>query len=478
MTSTVTMDFREEYEAERTRWLRRRVLWYCGVSLALIGTDLLISLALLAAYLLHIATSQVAPLAITLDMSTNAISLAVFAAALIRAARQRLSADRLLRMVYWVIVSIGLLSIVVMPLVTKLGVPVDSDEQAQQSVKHVGPLFLVFEMHVLAALFIPWTPRQAIRPLVPLLAVSAVITLVFSPASFVERLVFVVLSPLVGVPGVLIGWWRHSRFRQKFQFKVLRGHYGTMKRELADARRIHEVLFPPRIDHGPLRFDYRYEPMRQIGGDYLYLSMDESRDGCEPRLSVVIIDVTGHGIGAALTVNRIHGELERLFGEDGGISPGRTLAALNHYINVTLAKHNVYATALCLRVDPHREVVEWASAGHPPAFVRTVGGFVERLEPTAIMLGASRDEEFDPAQQTLPLKRGDSVIAYTDGVIEARDPDGRMLTIDGIQRLIAALPTVTDSAGYAQDVMAAVREHRSGAAKDDTLIVEVRRLLE
>jgi serine phosphatase RsbU (regulator of sigma subunit) len=313
---------------------------------------------------------------------------------------------------------------------------------------------------------------------VPLLAVSAVITLIFSPAPLAARLIFIVLSPLVGVPGVLIGWWRHSRFRQKFQFQMLRGHYGVMKRELTDARRIHEVLFPPRIEDGPVRFDYRYEPMRQIGGDYLYTCFDRSCDGGEGRLSVVIIDVTGHGISAALTVNRLHGELERLFGERSDLSPGETLTALNHYVNVALAKHNVYATALCLRIDPAREAVQWASAGHPPAFLRTAGGLLERLEPTAMMLGAGGDHEFEAHEQSMPLRPGDTVIAYTDGVIEARDQTGRMLTIEGMQAVMAALPLVTESASCADAVMAAVQRHRYGPVQDDTLIVELRRPLE
>jgi serine phosphatase RsbU (regulator of sigma subunit) len=193
---------------------------------------------------------------------------------------------------------------------------------------------------------------------------------------------------------------------------------------------------------------------------------------------VVIIDITGHGISAALTVNRIHGELERLFGERSDISPGATLTALNHYVNVALAKHNVYATALCLRADPEEETIQWASAGHPPAFLRTAGGLLERLEPTAMMLGAGGDDGFEPAQQSMPLNRGDTVIAYTDGVIEARDQTGRMLTIEGMQAVMASLPLVTESPTCADTVMTAVQRHRVGAVQDDTLIVELTRPLE
>jgi len=476
MSSTLTMDFREEYEAERSRWLRRRVRWFCGVSLAILGIDFvgsLIKVSMSAAGAMEPLGTPT--LLLALEIASNVISILVLVAVLTRVGRSPLSVDAVHRIIFWTIVLIGLANILPVAATAISGQGGAAGPEASRGFPSAAPLMPVLYVHFLAALFIAWPPREAIRPLVPLLAVSALITLVFSPASIGLRLLYIMLSPLVGVPGVLIGWWRHGRFRQKFQFRMLRGHYGAMKRELTDARRIHDVLFPSRIDDGPVRFDYRYEPMRQIGGDYLYTCADGSREDCAPRLSVVIIDVTGHGISAALTVNRIHGELERLFGERSDISPGETLTALNHYVNVALAKHNVYATALCMRIDPHGEAIEWASAGHPPAFLRTAGGLLDRLEPTAIMLGARGDGEFDADPRSLPFRPGDAVIAYTDGVIEACDQAGRMLTIEGVQRVMAALPPLAESTGYADVLMAVVQRHRFGAVRDDTLIVELSR---
>jgi serine phosphatase RsbU (regulator of sigma subunit) len=473
------MDFREEYEAERSRWLRRRVRWFAGVSLAIFGTDFVGSLIVIIMSAAGAREPLELPaLLLALELASNVISIIVLVAVLTRVGRSPLSVEAAHRLIFWTIVLIGLANILPPAAAAMSGAFTQVGPEAPREFPTVGPLMPVLFVHFLAALFISWTPREAIRPLVPLLAVSALITLVFSPAPIELRVLYILLSPLVGVPGVLIGWWRHGRFRQRFQFQMLRGHYGTMKRELTDARRIHDVLFPPRIEEGAVRFDYRYEPMRQIGGDYLYTCLDESRAGREPRLSVVIIDITGHGISAALTVNRIHGELERLFGERSDISPGETLTALNHYVNVALAKHNVYATALCLRADPQEETIQWASAGHPPAFLRTAGGLLERLEPTAMMLGAGGDDEFEPSQQSMPLKRGDTVIAYTDGVIEARDQTGRMLTIEGMQAVMASLPRVTQSPTCADAVMTAVQRHRFGAVQDDTLIVELTRPVE
>jgi sigma-B regulation protein RsbU (phosphoserine phosphatase) len=472
MTSSFTMDFREEFEAERTRWLRRRVAWYCAVMMGVIALMLAI---MIVARLPNAGAEGAYSMRVFWLQVFNALpELAVFAAALSWVRRHAASRERLLRIVFIVIVAVGLTDVVFTTLIVRLATPAEESLAIVRAGVGVGSLGMVFMLHGFATLFIPWTPREAVRPLVPLLIAVAIVTLLFSEASMGQRVLVIVLSPLVGVPGVAVAWWRHSRFRTRFHFMKLRGEYGTMKRELTDARRIHDVLFPPAITDGPVRFDFRYEPMRQIGGDYLYTCVDDSRDGCPPRLTVVIIDVTGHGISAALTVNRIHGELERLFGEKIDLSPGETVTALNHYINVALAKHSVYATAICLRVDPAEEVVQWCSAGHPPAFVLTAGGLIDRLEPTAIMLGAARDDEFDPDARSMAFRQGDVVIAYTDGVTESRNQDGRMLGIEGLQAVMAALPPGRAAAGdYTEAVLRAVREHRFGATADDTLIVGV-----
>src|SRR6185295_15808135 len=100
-------------------------------------------------------------------------------------------------------------------------------------------------------------------------------------------------------------------------------------------------------------FHYVYEPMRQIGGDLLFVfpPSHQHQDDGVGALSLVVLDVTGHGIAAALTVNRIVGELERLFIDDPDAPPGKALAVLNRYVFSTLSKHDHYVTAICLRVD-------------------------------------------------------------------------------------------------------------------------------
>lgn len=184
------------------------------------------------------------------------------------------------------------------------------------------------------------------------------------------------------------------------------------------------------------------------------------------------MDVTGHGIPAALTVNRLYGELKRIFAENPGASPGVVLRLLNSYVHLTLSSHAVFVTALCLRVDCRSDTLEYASGGHPPAFLRCSDGTIDRLDSTTFVLGVVLGEEFDPEQRTLKFGAGDCLIAYTDGAIEARGKSGRYLGVAGMQRIVAGSPIDGD---WPTTILRAVEQHRHGPSCDDTLVIELYR---
>lgn len=500
MTSTFTSEFREEFELARERWLRRRFMWYAWIVVAL-GVLTLMG-ALLPAFGLAIkiegddpeavarATALTRASAIAIS-ALGLIGLLLYVGAIVYVRGRLLNRDALLRLVFWLIVINGVIafagSILQVEMAERisavLGGAFPLGGMASASV-----LSGIFFTHFFACMFLPWTAKESVRPIIPLLALNALLTVVYA-SSWLAPTLIILLSPFVAIPGAGICWWRNSRFHNRFQYGALKRRYGEMRQELTDARRIHEALFPKPIEEGPVRLHYRYEPMRQIGGDYLYSRFSPSGRGVKPMLSVVILDVTGHGIPAALTVNRLYGELDRLFGEEPNATPGRILEALNRYIHLTLASHSVYVTALCVRLDPNpaghtaapeagkgeRSVgtLEWASGGHPPAFIRTVTGAIHRLDSTAFVLGAAHGDDFQHGQEHMPFGPGDVLIAYTDGATEARDREGRMLRIDGLQRIVAGLNGEVGSGQAAAAVLQSVDQYRFGPPADDTLVVEI-----
>jgi hypothetical protein len=469
-SATFTTDFGEEFEVERAQRLRKRFLGYTGV---VAGISLILFIASVAAGLGVLGDasdpSSGAGHRYWTKLFTHAINAGMYLAAFAYARRRSGRRADLLTLAYWLIVSAGVIE---MCLNASRAFRLGFDLGA------IGAI-TIFLTHCPACLFLPWTPRESVRPLVPLVLLNTGLTLVAEALgrhNLLETVGVVSLSLAVGFPGVAICWWRHSRFRDRFTMRTLRDRYGELRRELVDARRIHEALFPNFVPDGPVRFTYRYEPMRQIGGDYLYFRSTPIPGSPGHRYSLIVLDVTGHGIPAALTVNRLHGELDRVFGKNPDIPPGVVLNLLNRYVHLTLALHSVYVTAFCVRIDPDSDRLEYASGGHPPAYLRGIDGTIHELQSTALVLGAAADADFEPAPAEAHFGPGDVLIAYTDGAIEARGRDGRMLGLKGLQRIVAHSRPDPDG-GWPLTILRAVEQYRFGPPADDTLVIELARPL-
>jgi hypothetical protein len=473
-TSVFTSEFRREYEAEREQWLRRRFLWYTGV---VGGVNVLVFVAGMVTWLWLSRSSAAAEGPKTpgswVTWLSDGLLAAVFLLALRYALRHPLRRDAVLSLAFWLIVISGGIRLALGAVALERALA--STDAAVMSGVAVGfgSAFALLGSHLFACLFLPWTPRESFRPLIPLLVLNALLSIWYSQSVALTALV-IAGSPLIGAPGALVCWWRFSRFHDRFSVNMLRRRYTELKRDLVNARQIHESMFAGPVTSGEVRLAYRYEPMRQIGGDYLYSCMTP-RPGGGRALNFALIDVTGHGVPAALTVNRLHGELERIFAEDPMSSPGDVLRLLNRYVHLTLATHSVYATAFCARIIPDENLLEYASGGHPPAFLRAVDGKVERLDSTTFVLGVAAGDDFVPGLQSMHFGRGDVLIAYTDGALEVQDRGGRNLGIAGLQKLIAC--ERAPEGGWSQLVLDLVDRHRYGGAADDTLVVEVWRPL-
>ena len=459
-----TTEFRRAFEVETDRLLRNRLLWFVGVwggLSAAIGLFVWITVfvRLVGGGEGDGAFSDWGVREYVLYAATHGMLIAGYTTALLLVLKNKLDDRRVVLVSMALVVLDGVNQVAIRA--GDIGLP--------------GGLFFFAITHFLASALFPWSPWQAIRPAIVVLLISLVSALTIEAGPSLNDAWAAAFSPLVVVPGVLVCWIRYSRRMERFKFSFVDQRYGKLRQELQYARAIHEALFPQPKTKGSVRLAYRYEPMRQIGGDYLHAAVCPTDDGRDEKLSLVLMDVTGHGIPAALSVNRLHGEMELCFADDPDIAPGDVLRRLNRYVHLTLAKHSIFVTALVLRVDPLNGTVEHASAGHPPAFLRGSDGTIRELESTTFVLGAVPDAEFDAAPETTPFGAGDSVVAYTDGATEARNDGGEMLRIDGLRRLMAD-PTPIEPGTWPERVLDVVFRHRAGLPpEDDTLVVEVYR---
>lgn len=460
-TAVFTSDFREEFARQTDSLLRRRFLLFTAImgTLAVIALIIrLIAPALPDPFGSAIRTMLPTGGRMTAYIILSVLWAALYVVAFVAATRRHLAPAVILKTTTILLFADGVLGVIF----RAAGLP-------------AGGWLFFFMTHLIACILLPLTPRQAIWPVIGVIVISAISRIFIEPGEWAQHIFIMVFSPIVGVPGTLIAWFRHSRRLGNFKVEFFYNRYGEMRRELIDARRLHESLFPAPVTTGPVRVEYRYEPMRQIGGDFLYVYRTPADDGIGIVTNVILLDVTGHGIPAALTVNRLHGELERVFAEDPSAGPGHVLRLLNRYVHLTLSHHSVYVTALCLRFDPTRSTLSYASGGHPPAFLRGVDGRIDELHSTSLVLGAAADVDFDPLPESRPFAPGDTLVAYTDGAIECRDQGGKMLKIAGLQRLIAG--DHARMGEWAQTVLDTVTRFRFGPPADDTLVVEIHRPL-
>lgn len=333
-------------------------------------------------------------------------------------------------------------------------------------------------VHTAGCSMLPWSPRQALAVALIWITMSGGSHFFVESAGRTSLGAALFATAAVTVPGTMIAFFRSSRLNDRFTVRTLEDRYARVREELSAARQIHEGAFPQPRYSGCLRFAYEYRPMSQIGGDYVFASVDRPSDADSP-ITLVLLDVTGHGIPAALTVNRLQGELARLVAEHPGLGAGPVLELLNRYVYLTLAEQSVFVTAVALRADPGAPdrpgVVEVANAGHPPVLIRRSGGAIEMVGATTTVLGAQEPDEYRARPVSLPIEAGDSVIAFTDGVTESRDDDGRMFGVEGVRTVVdAGRPDPTRR--WPEIIARAVEKHRPANPTDDTLIIELFRV--
>ncbi|MHC5003964.1 MAG: PP2C family protein-serine/threonine phosphatase, partial [Planctomycetota bacterium] len=176
------------------------------------------------------------------------------------------------------------------------------------------------------------------------------------------------------------------------------------------------------------------------------------------------------GLAAALTVNRLFGELERIRAEDPDAEPAQVMELLNRYIHLTMAPHSLYATSACIMLEPSTGEVKWVNAGHPPALIRKVTGELSELAGTTMLLGAQSFAEFEPNQKSTQLGAGDVIIAYTDGAFEARNPQGQRFGLNKLRKTAKFNPPRRN---WARFIANAVSKHHGGHAEDDVLVASL-----
>ncbi len=241
---------------------------------------------------------------------------------------------------------------------------------------------------------------------------------------------------------------------------------------LADVQRL---LLPDDPKIRGLEYAIYWQPAETAAGDYYDIMSlthiaEDFVDAGSDVWALMLADVSGHGAAAAMEAVQFDAILRTYRGDEPPGGPAGAITYANrHFFSRRQRRH--FLTVFALGYRPDRRELTYVCAGHPPALHRTRDGV--RLLGTdreaGIPLGILREHRWDNATAT--FEQGDSLVVYTDGIVEARDAQGRMF---GQERLIALIAQGDDDpAARVARVRDALREHQGGASgtDDQTLIV-------
>ncbi len=246
----------------------------------------------------------------------------------------------------------------------------------------------------------------------------------------------------------------------------LKRAYNVVDRELKLVADIQRSLLPRTIPEIPgLGLAAHYQTSQWAGGDYYdFFPLPGDRWG------LLIADVSGHGTPAAVMMAITHSIAHAVPG-----SPDPPASMLNH-VNRQLATlytsdTEAFVTAFYAIFDPYRRELTYASAGHnPPRLKRCEDGSIIALDGVGnVPLGLFADQEYE--QFTQPLRLGDQIVFYTDGITEATNSENAMF---GTERLDDALANCQlDASGLIRAVLDSLEEFTGGepATDDRTLLV-------
>lgn len=232
------------------------------------------------------------------------------------------------------------------------------------------------------------------------------------------------------------------------------------KLELARARSIYDLAVHaelPVVER--LTIHARFLPTEHFGGDALEaIRLDER------RLLLLMADVTGHGVPAAMTANT----LKILFREmaKSRRSPADICARLNREMARAILPDDMIA-GFCGLIDLREMTLSYCLAGIPsPLILRD--NLILRLQPNAMMIGVFDDAEYEVA--TISLRPGDRIVLMTDGVVEARNADGELFGIRRVQECL--IPFLDKDICPVDAILFSARAFQeSGQFKDDVLLV-------
>lgn len=238
-----------------------------------------------------------------------------------------------------------------------------------------------------------------------------------------------------------------------------------IEHEMALARAIQTALLQQPVE-APFADVYAFSgPARSVGGDLYHTAL--RGDGA---LAATVGDVSGKGVAASLIMALVQGLLDLLH------DLGHPLNSLAPTLDRSLRRHNpgnrfLTMVSALVHEDGRTELV---NAGHCPAMVVRAAGGIETIGPHGPVVGLLPAARWGSAE--VRLGGGDSLVLYSDGILESFSPDGQEFGLEGIRRALAMVAGAESASEVGTALLEAAAGHRLGREADDDVTILVVRM--
>jgi phosphoserine phosphatase RsbU/P len=248
------------------------------------------------------------------------------------------------------------------------------------------------------------------------------------------------------------------RLERDEAFAVLEAQQKQIARELSEAAAYVRSLLPAPMEvASPIPADWRFITSSSLGGDsfgYHWLAPD--------RLAIYLLDVCGHGVGAALlSVSAINTIRNQTLPDVDFSVPSQVLNGLNRAFPME-KQDGKYFTIWYGVLNATTRELQYAGGGHPPAIVITTEGATRRLDCPGMIIGAFPFVNY--SDKCTVLERGSRLFVFSDGCYEVTNPEQDMMTLDEFGGILARCGS---NANALDQVLGAVREWQQRAEFED-----------
>jgi PAS domain S-box-containing protein len=236
-----------------------------------------------------------------------------------------------------------------------------------------------------------------------------------------------------------------------------------IEEDLRLAAQVQNSLVPKSQARGSVSVDSFYHPVHSIGGDFALVNSQD-----EEHVSLLVCDVSGHGIGSALVANRIYSETASYL--RNGAPFIDMFERLNRLMIEDISGSGMFVTLAAVRINAQKRRMDFAGAGHPPVMVARRGQSPLLLESRSAVLGLLPKAVDVSAGLEMPLEPDDRIVLYTDGITEGFNSKGETLDVEGFQEIVrqaSALPAEQ----MKQGILDGVAAWRNGPPTDDVSLM-------